>query len=404
MKISKPMLVNSILGVVVAGAIAGSLLLILPAQASTDTEATQLTTTVQQGPVSTTISASGSIAAVQEVSASFAVSGTIASVDVALGDTVTAGQKLGTLDTTDLSAAVSEASSSLSSAYADRTSANTALAKAKKDATSSDPSVSQNASQAASSARSQLSSAEEKITTAAKQVAAAKADLADATLKAPIAGLVIAVNGTVGGSSSSTGGAESTTTGFVTIADVTKMTMTAAIAEADIADVEVGQTADVTFPALTDASTTATVTAIAPTATASNSVVTYATTITLDEVPEGLRLGQTAAVAITTVTSADDALYLPTAAITTASDGTSTVDVIGDDGESTTTTVELGVVGDQGTEITSGLEVGQEVVLGEVAAATDDATTTDNQQQGGGFGGGTGSFPGGGTPPTGGNR
>ena len=369
MKISKPVAVNSILGVVVAGAIAGSLLLILPAQAATDTEATQLTTTVQQGVVSSTISASGSIAAVREVSAAFAVSGTIATVDVALGDTVTASQKLGTLDATDLSAAVSEASSSLSIAYADKASGNAALAKAKKDATSTDPTVSQGATQAASSARSQISSAAEKITTAAKQVAEAKADLAAATLKAPIAGLVIAVNGTVGGSSASSGG-EATTTGFVTIADVTKMTMTAAIAEADIADVEVGQAAAVTFPALTDVSTTATVTAIAPTATATNSVVTYATTITLDEIPEGLRLGQTAEVAITTVTSAEDALYVPTAAITTASNGTSTVDVVGDDDEVSTVTVELGVVGDQGTEITSGLEIGQTVVLGEVGRAS----------------------------------
>ena len=152
------------------------------------------------------------------------------------------------------------------------------------------------------------------------------------------------------------------------------------------------------FPALDDATATATVTAIAPTATASNSVVTYATTITLDEIPEGLRLGQTAEVAITTVTSGDDALYVPTAAITTATDGTSTVDVVDDEGATSTVTVTLGVVGDQGTEVLTGLELGQTVVLGEVVASE----TTDEETQQGGFGGGTGTFPGGGTPPTGG--
>ena len=101
--------------------------------------------------------------------------------------------------------------------------------------------------------------------------------------------------------------------GFVTIADTTQMTMTASIAEADIADVAVGQLADVTFPALDDVATTATVTAIAPTATASNSVVTYATTITLDSIPEGLRLGQTASVTIRHCcsTSSDIVPYRP---------------------------------------------------------------------------------------------
>jgi macrolide-specific efflux system membrane fusion protein len=179
------------------------------------------------------------------------------------------------------------------------------------------------------------------------------------------------------------------------------MTMTAAIAEADIALVAVGQTANVTFPALADLTATANVTAIAPTGTTSNSVVTYATTITLDSVPAELRLGQTAEVTITTVSSAEDALYVPTAAITTATDGTSTVDVIGDDDAVTTTTVELGVVGDAGTEITSGLTEGQTIVLGEVAATTESDTGTTTEQ--GGFGGGGGAGGTGGfTPPTGG--
>ena len=209
---------------------------------------------------------------------------------------------------------------------------------------------------------------------------------------------------TSAGSSSSSAGAEASTTttssGFVTIADTSSYTVTANIAEADIAAVATGQTATVAFPALDDTTAAATVTAISPTATASNSVVTYATTITLSEVPDGLRLGQTAEASITTVASADDALYVPTAAITTDTDGVSTVDVIDDEDVTTTTTVELGVVGDEGTEIISGLAVGDTVVLGEVAATTDDDATTEQ------MGGGTGEFPtggfGGGTAPTGG--
>ena len=406
MKISRPVLVNTSLGVVIAGAIAAGLIVLLPAQASTSTEATQLTSTVQQGLVSSTITASGSVAAWRQVDAAFAVSGTVASVDVALGEAVSEGQQVGSLDPTDLDKEVTSAANALTRAKTDLATANTAVSEATADASSADQQTASGAAQELTSAKTQVLDAKDKVADATDALATAQANRDDAVLVAPFGGIVTAITGTVGGSSGSgtsstetAAGSTSTSSGFVTIADTSKMTMTAAIAEADIALVAVGQTATVTFPALTDVTATATVTAIAPTGTTSNSVVTYSTTITLDSIPEGLRIGQTAEVTITTVSSADDALYVPTAAITTATDGTSTVDVIGDDDAVTATTVELGVVGDAGTEITSGLTAGETVVLGEVAATTGDETETGTTEQGGFGGGGAG---GGFTPPTGG--
>jgi len=334
------------------------------------------------------------------VSASFATSGTIATVDVALGQTVAAGQQLGTLDTSDLADALADAADDLSDAKSDRSSAQTAVNTATAAAASSDPQTASQGAQDLTSAKSQLSQAQDQVETANDAYTTASENLAAATLTAPIAGLVIAVGGEVGATAgSSTGGTEATA--FVTIADVTAMTMTASIAEADIADVAVGQVASVTFPALEDVEAAATVTAIAPTATASNSVVTYDTTITLDAIPEGLRLGQSAEVSIVIESSAEDALYIPSAAITTTSDGTSTVDVVEEDGTVTTTTVTLGVVGDQGTEILTGLELGQEIVIGEVSATEEEETDTGITQQQGGFGG---EIPEGFTPPTGGGN
>jgi macrolide-specific efflux system membrane fusion protein len=399
MKISKPVLLNSALGVVIVGAIVGGIFVLNPVQASGTDDATQLTTTVQEGVVSSSITASGQIAAASDVTASFDTSGTIATVKIALGDTVKKGQVIGTLETGDLSDAVSDASGDYSDAASDVSAANSAIATAKAHAKSSDAQVKANAAQELSSAEDQLDQTTDQLEQASDTLADAKEALAAAKLKAPISGLVTSLTGVVGATSGgSTGGTDST--GFAVISDVSSMTMTASIAEADIALVETGQTASVTFPALEDVTATATVTAVAPTATASNSVVTYATTITLDEIPDGLRLGQTAEVSITTESSAEDALYVPTAAITTATDGTSTVDVVGDDGETSTVTVTLGVVGDQGTEILSGLEAGETVVLGEVStSSTSEETTTE---QGGFGGGGTGGFTGGGTPPTGG--
>jgi macrolide-specific efflux system membrane fusion protein len=408
MQLSKRTIVNSSLGIVVVGALVGAYFVINPPSASTASSDTQLTATVQQGTVSNTITASGTVAPAREVSASFAVSGTIATVAVTLGQTVAAGDVLGTLDTTALQRTVNEDQTQLNNAIASLSDAKADLATATTASTQN--AGGQNGSTSTSNAKAQVRSAQSQVNTASDTLAQAKANLASATLTAPIAGLVVAVNGTVGESASSGSGASTgsaTGSGFVTIADVSGMTVTAAIAEADIASVTVGQTAKVTFPAVADLTADAKVTAIAPTATSSNSVVTYATTVTLDSIPTGLRLGQTASVAITTKTSAADALYVPTAAITTAN-GVSTVKVVDatDKSKTTTVTVKLGVVGNTGTEITSGLKLGETVVLGTVATPTGTTGSTTRTGTSGrnGFGGGFtgGTFPGGTLP--GGNR
>src|SRR5476651_420584 len=108
MKIPRRVLINGGLAVVIVAAlvIAGIVLFKPFSATNAGATGTQLTGTVQQGTVSSTISASGSIAAVRDVNANFAVSGTVASVQVAVGQTVAVGQVLGTLDTTDLQATV----------------------------------------------------------------------------------------------------------------------------------------------------------------------------------------------------------------------------------------------------------------------------------------------------------
>jgi macrolide-specific efflux system membrane fusion protein len=401
MKLSKRALLNGGLGVVVIAALVGVYLVINPPSASTANSGTQLTATVQQGTVSNTITANGATAPAKEVAASFPVSGTIAAVDVALGQSVAAGAALGTLDPAPFQRAVAEAQTQYNNAVAGLSDARAAL-------TTAVAASAQNPAQSDANARAAVRTAQAQVQTASDGLATAKANLSGTTLTAPIAGLVVAVNGSVGASSASSGSGASTSSateassatgsGFVTIADVSAMTVTANIAEADIASVVVGQAATVTFPAMTGVTAQAKVTAIAPTATTSNSVVTYATTITLDSIPAGLRLGQTASVSITTKSSATTALYVPTAAITTAN-GVSTVKVVDarDPSKTTTVTVTLGVVGTTGTEITTGLKRGETIVLGTVSPTTTGTTGTGtgSTNRRGGFGGGGTGFIGG---------
>lgn len=165
------------------------------------------------------------------------------------------------------------------------------------------------------------------------------------------------------------------------------MTVPAEIAEADIASVSVGQVATVTFPAVTGVTATAKVTAIAPVGSISNSIVTFPTTITLDAIPTGVRLGQTADVSITTKSSPANALYVPAAAITTVN-GSSTVKVVGPSGAVSSRHVKLGVAGTQGTQITSGLKAGETIVLGTISATSGTGTGAGaSTGNGTGFGG-----------------
>jgi macrolide-specific efflux system membrane fusion protein len=117
--------------------------------------------------------------------------------------------------------------------------------------------------------------------------------------------------------------------------------------------------------------------------TTNNNVVQYGATITLSKQPGSIRLGQTTTVQVTTST-AQNVLYVPTAAVKTAG-GQSTV-TVQQGGAQVAKRVQIGVQGDQGTEIKSGLNEGDQVVI---SIATSGSTSTQTRP-GGGLGGGGG--------------
>ena len=238
----------------------------------------------------------------------------------------------------------------------------------------------------------QIAQAQSNVASAQVQVDTAQRALDGTVLKAPQAGVVLAVNGKVGESSgsgtsgsttSSTSGTTTGTgassnassataaeasagTGFITIANPTQLAVTADIAEADAAGLQLGQQATVTFPA-TNGSATGTVTQITPQSTVTNNVVLYPITVSLDAAPPGVKVGSTASLAITDGT-ATGVLEVPTAAITTV--GTNHTVVVRRNGVDTTTPVGVGLTGAATTEITSGLTAGDVLVLPSPTATT----------------------------------
>ena len=329
---------------------------------------------VQQGTVTATVTADGSLESASSASASFTTGGTVTSISVRVGDKVTKGQILAKVDP-------AAAQRTLAAAEADLDAARDALDRAE-------------------DAASDTSSAQNEVTQAELAVDEAEAAVAGTTLKAPMAGTVVAVNGTLGSSSSgssssSSGGstpgdsssstsAGSSSSGFIDLADLGKLQVTAAFAEADATRLKEKQAATVTWNALSGTRQSAKVVAVDPQATTANNVVTYGVTLSLDKVPTGAKPGQTVSVSVVTG-EVSDAVYVNAAGVTTVGNR-HTVTVLAN-GVQEVRAVEIGLEGDQAAQITSGLTPGEQVVIPTTSTTTGGTT--------GGFPGG---FPGGGAP------
>ncbi len=233
----------------------------------------------------------------------------------------------------------------------------------------------------------------------------AQKNLDDTTLKAPIPGTIIALNGTVGLSSASTssssssgsgGGSGSTSpSGFVTIIDLTKLQVKGGFAEADAAKVKLGLNAKVTFDALPNVSATGTVTLIDTLATVSSNVVTYNVTLTLDSAPPSVKPGMTSTMAVG-VDHRDGVLLLPTGAVS-ARGTNANVTVRAKNGKESIVRATVGLRGNDVVEITGGLNEG-DVVVTRTTTSGGGATVRAGQT---GTGTGTGQGGGFGPPPGG---
>lgn len=227
----------------------------------------------------------------------------------------------------------------------------------------------------------ELASAQAQVNAAEVGVDQARTTLEQTVLRAPVAGTVSSVSGVVGQSSSSSSTSSSSTTtdssassassasssssGLVTLTSQGVLEVTAYVAEADIADVAVGQAATVTLSA-SDRDITGEVSSVDPVETITNNVVEYGVTIRLDKA-KGVRLGQTSQLVISTGEK-DGVTRVSSSALTTIGDRT-TATVRREDGSTDTVSVTTGLEGDSQTEVLSGLSPGDTVVIPQQAGS-----------------------------------
>ena len=189
-----------------------------------------------------------------------------------------------------------------------------------------------------------------------KQVEQYQEQLDKSSLKAPLGGVVTAINFEEG--DTYTQGA------IVTIQDCTAYEIEAEIGEYDISDIQLGQKVLIKTDATRDEELEGTVIFISPTATkgVANSGVTYTIRISIDTPNDRLRLDMSASLSII-IEEHDDVFTVPYNAVQEDEEGNSFIELIGEDGI-TTTKLPITVVMESNyyTEITAdGLEEGMKI-------------------------------------------
>lgn len=368
------------------------------------TETTWRTADAVRGDLVIEINATGALNPLTTVDISSEMSGVVREVNAAENQRVKTGEVIARLDTVSLAAQVERASAQVKSAEAQVENARVTLRDADDGVARAETLlkralVSTQEAQKARSDRDRATAARS-IAEAALAVARAdldikQADLDKAVIRAPIDGVVLTRSIDPG---QTVAASLSAPVLFVIAEDLARMQLEAAIDEADIGQVAIGQKARFTVDAWPDRTFEAKVRDIAYASTKTDNVVSYKATLDVDNAELLLRPGMTATVAVVVreardiVTVANEAfrftppkeeasggfslmrLFMPRfprggARKTIANaDGTRTIYVL-ENGQPSAVKVKAGSSDGERTEIVSGLEAGAAVVLAAVSAA-----------------------------------
>ncbi|MDD4938072.1 MAG: efflux RND transporter periplasmic adaptor subunit [Candidatus Shapirobacteria bacterium] len=170
---------------------------------------------------------------------------------------------------------------------------------------------------------------------------------------------------------------------------------TLSLTESDIVKIKSGQKVILTMDAFEEATFTGQVLSVDVAGSTNSGVTSYSVVILLNDTEKEIYTNMAVSATII-VDSKADILLIPSTAIDTANDGTSTVQVI-KDGVTSVVTITTGSTNDSQTEVVSGLNEGDTIISSSVSTQTksNNNTTSAFSSSSGGFGGMTGGPPGG---------
>ncbi|WP_433831564.1 efflux RND transporter periplasmic adaptor subunit [Actinoplanes sp. CA-015351] len=354
-------------GIVLVGVAAAGVVYAVNRDESTTT-ARVVTVVADKGDVTLDVATTGTVEPAITRSLSFAAGGTVAAIAVRAGNKVEQGDELATLDDADATEKVSDAATKLAEAQDRLATAETNAAAATASATACAAATRTGGGgapvAAAGSAtpcatqgfpdtgNDQVLSAEQAVNNAEVNLAEAEEALDGTVIKAPIAGTVVSISGSIGDKVNS-GSA------FIGLADTYDMQVSADFPEADAGSLAKGQTGTVTL-ADSDETYEASVVQVDPVGTSDGTLVRYGVLLSFTDAPSDLLVGQSAQVQVRTG-EASGVLRVPSTAVHDVAGESGTV-MVDSGSEPAERTVTVGLRGDQYTEITDGLSEGEQVV------------------------------------------
>jgi HlyD family secretion protein len=264
------------------------------------------TTTVARGEITQVITATGQLDAVLSVDVGSQISGLIKALHADFNTPVKEGQILAEIDPATYQQKLRQAEASLASAQASFSLADL-NAKRTKELFAKSLVTQQDQDQA----QAQLEQSHAQLLINQATVENARVDLSRCMIYSPIDGTVISKQTEVG---KTVAASLNVPTLFTIANDLAKMQITAAVAEADIGAVEVGQAVNFTADAFPNRNFRGTVTQVRNAPKTTSNVVTYDTIIIVDNRDLKLRPGMTANVSIV-VARRDSALRVANAAL-----------------------------------------------------------------------------------------
>jgi HlyD family secretion protein len=264
------------------------------------------TTTVDRGPVTATVTATGTVNPVVSVQVGSQVTGKIKALYADFNSVVTQGQVIAQIDPAIYQSRVNQARASLSNAQGALVKAQAALAQRKLELDRMETLRRQEfVSQAdLDLARTNFRDAAAQVEVAQAQVDQAQASLSNAeldlgytTIYSPVNGIVISRNVDVG---QTVAASLQAPTLFVIARDLTRMQVNANVSESDIGGVAEGNPTEFTVDAYPTEPFTGTVTQVRNAPISIQNVVTYDVVISVDNRDLKLKPGMTANVSIVT--------------------------------------------------------------------------------------------------------
>lgn len=327
---------------------------------------------VTRGDIENTVAAAGSLAPGRSVEVGAQVSGQLESLAVAVGDVVTEGQLLASIDASVQSQRVAASRASLQAQEALLSGRKAALELAEANVRRQrnmleDQATSQQeletAVNALVSAQSSFAQLQAQIAQSRASLASDEAELGYSKIYAPIAGTVVSINVKEG----QTLNAVQSAPLVMTIADLRKMTVETDVSEADVGKLRPGMPVYFTTLGNGQRRWHGQLRQVLPTPEVTNNVVLYTALFDVDNTDATLLSGMTAQVFFIT-SAARKVLTVPVAALRNlrpaGSQRQADVTVMGADGKPQDKTITVGISSRVQAEVVDGLVEGEQVVSG----------------------------------------